>query len=258
MIAPELVSIELSRRCQKGCHFCYNGSTPTATDAWAPDDVIAFVDSLAAHGTRSVSLGGGEPLEYPFLDTVFEALRDKVFLTMTSNGLLLDEQLARVSQLNPAKMHISIHFPHNHREVERVIRQVKSLRMLGIRAGVNLLVRRDRLAAAQRAAESVRAAGIRNDAIVYLPMRGAQTPTPQQMATVAGATKFQSMTCLLQCGKSPRFASVDANAYAAHCSFTTERRRLETLDAPGLAAALAGLGITFCGGTSTGSTGSGN
>ena len=54
-----------------------------------------------------------------------------------------------------------------------------------VRAGVNLLVARSHLAHAKAAAESLNAAGIGNDRIVYLPMRGQDTPTPEQVAEVA-------------------------------------------------------------------------
>lgn len=228
---PELVSIELSQRCQKGCHFCYNGSGPDRQNHWVATDVVRFVKDLARHGTQAVSLGGGEPLEYDALEEVFEQLRGVVFLSMTTNGLLLDEQWSRVSRLSPNKVHVSIHFPHNEREVERVIRQVTHLRRMGIRAGVNLLVRADRVDAARVAAQQVRAAGIGNDAIVYLPMRGSQTPSPTDIGDVAGSTNFQSMTCLMACGRSARFCSIDAEQRAAHCSYTTSRRALPSLDA---------------------------
>ena len=247
MIAvPELVSIELTQKCQKGCHFCYNSSGPDRVDSWVANDVVSFVTDLVRHGTKAVSLGGGEPLEYGGLDDVFEGLRGKLFLSMTTNGLLLDEQWSRVSRLSPSKVHVSIHFPHNEREVERVTRQVLQLRRMGIRAGVNLLIRSDRVDAARAAAQRLRDNGISNDTIVYLPMRGTHTPTPEQVGEVAGAANFQSMTCLMACGRSERFCSIDAQHRVAHCSYTTTRRALPSLNATGLAAALDGLGLRHC------------
>ncbi|PRP97343.1 radical SAM protein [Enhygromyxa salina] len=245
---PERVSLELSRRCAKACGFCYNASEPSARDEWHPDEVIGFARSLVRHGTKALSLGGGEPLQYEGLGAVFAALRGAVFLSMTSNGLLLDEQIARVSKLNPDKLHISIHYPARTTEVTRVIRQVRELRRLGIRSGVNLLVRRSELDEASSARAQLWGAGIHNDAIMFLPMRGTDTPTPADVARVAGAP-FQSMTCLSACGPSPRFCSVGADKTVGHCSYTVARRRLPSLDAAGLVAALDGLGLSFCGDT---------
>jgi hypothetical protein len=105
------------------------------------------------------------------------------------------------------KVHVSIHFPECMGEVERVIRQVQEMSNRGIRSGINLLVARSNLVAAQQAAAAVRDAGISNERIVYLPSRIQDTPTPVEVAQVAGGP-FQSMSCLMACGKSPRFCSI--------------------------------------------------
>ena len=156
---------------------------------------------------KAVSFGGGEPLQYPGWFDILERLRGRLFRSMTSNGLMLDmpgmmEQLADAA---PEKIHLSIHFPDRDSEVERVFRQVRELQSHGIRSGVNLLVANPHLDAAQKAAAKIRAAGIGNDRIVYLPMRVRDTPTPAEMAKVAGVepgVPFQSMSCLTGCEES--------------------------------------------------------
>jgi hypothetical protein len=57
-------------------------------------------------------------------------------------------------------------------------------------------------------------------------MRGMDRPTPQEMAKVAGTNAFQSMSCLMACGKSPRFCSISWDKMVAWCSYTTARRPL--------------------------------
>ena len=151
-------------------------------------------------------------------------------------------------------MHISVHFPGNQREVERVADQVEELGAAGIRCGVNLLVQRRRIAEATRAAEYLRQSGIDNRRIVYLPMRAQDTPTPWQIAEVAGervadGRPWQSMSCLLGCARSERFCSVDWRGQVAWCSYTRARRQLETLSAEALFAALSDLKLEFCGGS---------
>jgi MoaA/NifB/PqqE/SkfB family radical SAM enzyme len=189
----ERLSIELTNRCDKGCGFCYAGSSPGGGTEWTADDVVRFVVDCAAHGTRAVSFGGGEPLQYPDLFEVLGRLRGVVFRSMTTNGLLLDEpMLDRLAAAAPDKVHVSIHAPP---EVTRVIGQVQALEGRGIRAGVNLLVARSLVGAAAAAAERLRAAGVGNDRIVYLPMRHRDTPTPGMVARVAGGARFQSMSC---------------------------------------------------------------
>ncbi len=248
--AFERVSIELTNRCAKACWFCYNHSLPEGDTHWMPEEVVSFVSDCAAHGTRAVSFGGGEPLQYPGLFEVLTRLRGKLFRSLTSNGLLLTgELLDRLIEAAPEKVHLSIHFPQRESEVERVIEQVHELQRRGIRSGVNFLVTRSNLEAAVNAARRVREAGIGNERIVYLPMRGRDTPTPKELGQVAGSKAFQSMTCLLACGPSPRFCSIGWDRTVAWCSYTKTRRPLPELTFRGLIAAMTDLGLEFCGGT---------
>jgi molybdenum cofactor biosynthesis enzyme MoaA len=243
------VSIEVTNRCAKTCWFCYNHSLPEGDTRWTADELVSFVGDCAAHGVKAVSFGGGEPLQYDDLFSVLERLRGTLFRSLTSNGLLLHgERLKRLIAAKPDKIHLSIHFPERAAEVNRVIRQVHELAQRGIRSGINLLVARSNLPAAHRAAETVRQAGIGNQRIVYLPMRGQDTPTPAEVAAVAGGKPFQSMTCLTECGRSPRFCSIGWDKTVAWCSYTRTRAPLRALTYEGLDTALMGLGLEFCGG----------
>jgi MoaA/NifB/PqqE/SkfB family radical SAM enzyme len=244
------ISIEVTNRCAKACWFCYNHSLPEGETRWTADELVSFVGDCAAHGIKAVSFGGGEPLQYHDLFAVLARLRGTLFRSLTSNGLLLHgERLERLIAAAPDKVHLSIHFPERDSEVRRVVRQVHELAERGVRSGVNFLVARSNLPAARQAAETVRQAGIGNERIVYLPMRGRDTPTPAEVAIVAGGQPFQSMTCLTQCGRSPRFCSIGWDKTAAWCSYTRTRRPLQVLTYEGLTTALNGLGLEFCGGT---------
>jgi organic radical activating enzyme len=246
----ERMSIEVSRYCTKACWFCYNASGPGGSSFWSADDIVAFAEDCAGNGVRAISFGGGEPLQWEPIFSVLERLRGVVFRSLTTNGLDLDEPtVERLARAAPDKVHVSIHFPRRAAEVERVITNVTALGAHGIRSGVNLLVARSSLRAAETAATRVRAAGIDNERIVYLPMRGRDTPTPAEVAMVAGGVPFQSMTCLAGCGKSPRFCSVGWDRRVAWCSYTSTRSPLTALTHAGLEQALDGLGLAFCGGS---------
>jgi sulfatase maturation enzyme AslB (radical SAM superfamily) len=245
----ERISIEVTNRCAKACWFCYNHSAPEGGTRWTPDELVDFVADCAAHGIKAVSFGGGEPLQYEGLFEVLRRLQGVLFRSLTSNGLLLkDDLLEQLIEAAPNKVHLSVHFPEHAGEVARVIRQVHELASRGIRSGINFLVARSNLGAATQAAAAIRNSGIGNDRIVYLPMRGRDTPTPDEVGQVAGG-KFQSMSCLMACGRSPRFCSIGWDRTVAWCSYTVTRRPLTELTYRALTAALDGLGLQFCGGT---------
>jgi sulfatase maturation enzyme AslB (radical SAM superfamily) len=250
-MAIERISIEVTNRCAKACWFCYNHSLPEGSTDWTADELVAFVSDCAANGIRAVSFGGGEPLQYEGIWAVLHELRGRLFRSVTTNGLMLADKsvLDRLIAAAPDKVHLSIHFPEREAEVQRVIRQIQELANHGVRSGINLLVARSNLPAAHKAAIEIRAAGIGNERIVYLPMRIQDTPTPAEIAAVASNQPFQSMSCLTACGRSPRFCSIGWNKTVAWCSYTTTRRPLPELTYRGLEASLDGLELTFCGGT---------
>jgi len=244
----ERLSIEVTNQCSKRCAFCYNGSHPEGNTTWTPDELVTFILDCAKSGTRAVSFGGGEPLEFPGLFEVLERLEGVLFRSITSNGLhLYGKRLESLVAARPDKVHLSIHFPEQSGEVERVIGKVKELEALGIRSGVNLLVAKSKLAAAFGAAKMLGDAGIGSDRVVYLPMRGRDTPSPKEMTWVAGDRPFQSMSCLMACKSSPRFCSISWNKQVGWCSYTVSRNPLKALTAAALEAALENLGLVYCG-----------
>ncbi|MEM6931174.1 MAG: radical SAM protein [Myxococcota bacterium] len=247
----QLVSIEVTNRCRKACDFCYNGSAPGRTEAWDPDDLVAFVVDLARHGVEAVSFGGGEPLEWSAMNDVLARLDGVLFRSLTTSGLplLRPGALEGLVTAAPDKVHVSLHYPGRPREVTRVVRQVGALADAGLRSGVNLLVRASTVAPATRAWATLHQAGIGPERIVVLPMRGFDTPTPEQLGQVAGGPRFQSVSCLLGCGRSPRFCSVGADRSVAWCSYTRSRRVLADPTHAALASALDGLPLAFCGPT---------
>lgn len=244
----ERLSIELTDRCEKGCPFCYAGARPGGARAWRPEDVVALVLDCAAHGTRAVSFGGGEPLEYPFLLEVLAGTHGRLFRSITTSGLRLDGALDALASAAPEKIHVSIHRPDDAAEVARAIRQVRAVEARGIRGGVNLLLRRSGVAAARAAAATLAGAGIGADRIVWLPMKlQADVPSPEDVAVAAGGP-FQSATCLTGCAPSPRFASLDADGAVAACSYTRSRTRLRAMTHAALLDALAAAPLVPCGG----------
>ena len=66
---PELVDLKISDYCDLGCSFCYQNSTRRGKhgDLQVIKDVISKLSHL---GTFEIAIGGGEPLQYPYLEEV--------------------------------------------------------------------------------------------------------------------------------------------------------------------------------------------
>ena len=76
---------------------------------WQPTEVIAFASDCVAHGVKAVSLGGGEPFEYDGVFDVIDALYPLCYLSVTSNGLPLenDKVWERLVKHKSDKIHIT-------------------------------------------------------------------------------------------------------------------------------------------------------
>lgn len=247
----KLVSIELTRRCQKGCPWCYAAAKPDGPTFWMPDMLVKLLKDLFVNGIEAVSFGGGEPLEYPYILTLLdELLGIPLFLSMTTNGLLLDERIMRILAKRLNKIHISIHFPENLQEVHRVIWQVHELTSLGVKAGINMVVKGENPEADRRAAELIRDAGIKPPQVVLLPLRGPgrtiNSDAVKAVGPIIGA-KWQSMWCLLQCRSSERFVSIDWEGKASYCSYTSAKTKMEEFTYASMVKALRSKDLIFCG-----------
>ena len=243
----ELLSIDLSNYCSKQCSFCYNHSTRQGNTLWKPDEVIAFASDCVEHGVKAVSLGGGEPFEYDGIFTVIGALYPKCYLSITSNGLPLEEAniLRQLEHCKPDKIHITIHHPDDSHEVDRVEALLPRLAAIDIKPGLNLLVGADNIDAAQEVYHRF-LKQLASDQVILVPQRFSNTPTPKQLSSVAGGTPFQSPSCLLGCHRPSNFCSVSWDKKANSCSFAGGKKSLETLNYQGLIAALNKVNWKSC------------
>lgn len=241
----EIISIDLSNHCSKGCPFCYNHSFPAGHAEWTPSEVIAFAKDCIVHGTQAISLGGGEPFEYEGIFEIIPALYPLCYLTVTTNGLpLLDNKiLSKLKEIHPDKIHISIHNPDDKIEVDRVLKQLVELNDLGIKPGVNLLVSDTTVKDATEAYTRLRTI-LEKSQIILIPIRPNHTPTPSQLSQVANGEPFQSPSCLLKCAPPQNFVSVSWDKKINPCSFAPNKVALTSLDYNGLMDALHSIAST--------------
>ena len=243
----ELLSIDLSNYCSKQCSFCYNHSRKEGNTVWKPSEVIDFASDCIAHGVKAVSLGGGEPFEYNGVFEVIDALYTKCYLSLTSNGLPLEdpEIWNMLEQHKPDKIHVTIHQPDNEKEVNRVEALLPRIEAIGIKPGLNLLVGADKIEAATKVFQRMTKI-LDNDQIILVPQRFSNTPTPKQLASVAGGKPFQSPSCLLACKRPENFCSVSWDKKVNSCSFAPNIIALESVDFKGLSEALSKVNWKRC------------
>lgn len=235
----EILSVDITYQCHKGCPFCYNQSTADEKGRWEGSEVISFAKDCISHGVKAISLGGGEPFEHPEIFHIISELYPLAYLTITTNGLLLENEIIKekLKVVHPDKIHISIHAPGNTTEVNRVIRQVRWLEEIGIKPGINLLVTDTTVQEAKNVFSQLRKF-LNANQIILLPMRYGHTPSAADLALVADHKPFQSASCLLSCQKPTNFASVTWDKKAGWCSFTPSKTKLKQLTYKGLSEAL--------------------
>ncbi len=243
----ELLSIDLSNYCSKECAFCYNHSRREGNTMWKPQEVIAFATDCIAHGVKAVSLGGGEPFEYDGVFDIINDLQKKCYLSVTSNGLPLEniDVWNKLLVAKPDKVHITIHCPQDEKEVARVLGRLPLLQEIGIMPGINLLVGADNIQYARFAyAESLKV--LSPEQIILVPQRFSNTPSPKQLASVSDGRPFQGPSCLLGCSRPSNFASVSWDKRANSCSFAGGKVALSSLDFAGLQEALRNVVFRTC------------
>lgn len=243
----ELLSIDLSNYCSKQCDFCYNHSTKQGNVMWKPQEVIAFCCDCINNGVKSVSLGGGEPFEYEDIFCIIDALYDKCYLSVTTNGLpLLNNDIWNNLMLHkPDKIHLTIHNSDKEEEVCRIVEQIGQLKSTDIKPGVNLIVDASKIEVVHDVYRRLRKI-INADQIILIPKRFCNTPTPKQLAIIADGKPFQSPSCLLKCKRPINFVSVSWDKKVNSCSFAPNKEDLKTLDYDGMITALKKINWIPC------------
>ncbi|MDR0221550.1 MAG: radical SAM protein [Lachnospiraceae bacterium] len=149
---PRTLFINPSNRCNFRCKQCYV-SAPTAD----PQTVIslerirALADEADELGIYEIVVEGGEPLVYKDLFEVLAAFGpDRFYLALTSNGYLLDEDMAkRLASAGLSRVVISLDsltpevhdgFRGQEGAFERALAALENVKRAGMQPSVNFLV----------------------------------------------------------------------------------------------------------------------
>lgn len=243
----ELLSIDLSNYCSKQCTFCYNHSGVNGNVVWTPEEVISLSHDCIENGVKAISLGGGEPFEYDGIFQIIDAIQPIAYLSVTTNGLpLLNKSTWQTLVLHrPDKIHITIHKPDDHNEVQRVLRQIVQLKNTGITVGVNLLVSSTKLNSCRKVYSELRTE-LSSKHIIIVPKRYSETPSPKDLAFITNNVPFQAPSCILGCKPPENFCSISWDKKVNFCSYAKGKQPLDSLTFQGIIDALDRVEFQSC------------
>lgn len=97
----ENMDIKLCNRCNMGCKFCHEGSTPDGKLGDIMNE--KFIETL--HPYQEVALGGGNVLEHPDLIPFLHKLRDmKVITNITLNQIHFEDNIELIDMMIKEKL----------------------------------------------------------------------------------------------------------------------------------------------------------
>lgn len=135
---PHFAWIEVTRKCNLACTFCYEGSDPYCVERMSLDEFKYVADQLKENGIRQIQFIGGEPMILrDELRQMIDYCRDYFdFIEVYSNGVLITESWAQYFKANDIYVALSIHsyIPEEHDQLTTVKHSHKK-----VLRGLNLL-----------------------------------------------------------------------------------------------------------------------
>lgn len=103
-IAPIYVRIKPTNRCNQNCYYCHYKNPYLELDQYSPADeiprkkMLEIISDFKETGVKAVTFsGGGEPLLYPYIEEIMEAvLQAGIDLSIITNGTLLTGRKAEI------------------------------------------------------------------------------------------------------------------------------------------------------------------
>ena len=97
VVPPFMVSYSITQKCNLKCKHCYSESVEeAAVDELSTEEAFRLIDDLSKWGIRLLIIDGGEPLcREDMLEVVKYAASKGIRTTIGSNGILIDERMAR-------------------------------------------------------------------------------------------------------------------------------------------------------------------
>lgn len=117
--APIKIYVDITNSCNMNCMHCLNQNLHSEHQL-SISDISAIAQECFDNGVFFVKLGGGEPLMHPEIRKIIENFRKKgVFLSLSTNGFFVTEELATFLSKNSVRTTISLEGPE---ELDELIR----------------------------------------------------------------------------------------------------------------------------------------
>lgn len=99
-VAPELVGVEITSRCDLACRHCFNSSGQGPLQELSLVDLTYLFDQVREMGIEKIRISGGEPTLHPdFSAVVTEAHRRGLRVSINTHGLYSSRTRAQIAEL---------------------------------------------------------------------------------------------------------------------------------------------------------------
>ena len=126
-MAPQMLSIELTDKCNLECNYCYGEFKKRGKCFWNLEDLKSLFDTLSKEGAMILELTGGEPLLHPnFNEILLLALSKFRMINVLTNGILIKKELIEIVSQYKNRIAFQVSIDGCSEETNRIIRGVKN------------------------------------------------------------------------------------------------------------------------------------
>ncbi len=98
---PLVVVLNTTNRCNLRCIYCYGPYYDNFKKDFTTKQLMDLIDELAFLGTKSITLGGGEPLIREDIGQIIDHIKSKgIECGMNTNGILIPQRIESVKKLD--------------------------------------------------------------------------------------------------------------------------------------------------------------
>jgi MoaA/NifB/PqqE/SkfB family radical SAM enzyme len=119
-IAPELVILEVTQRCNMNCAMCYNANAVERKEKTSTTELKNLICQIKELGCKMLSLTGGEPfLREDLLELISYTQKKGIECVVYTNGILLEKYAEMIIKSGLSKLFISLD-SHNKENYEKI------------------------------------------------------------------------------------------------------------------------------------------